>query len=81
MAAPDVTKLSFEDAMAELDKIVRALESGGGDLKSSIAAFERGQQLRAQCEALLKDAEKRIEKIIVDDQGQVKAENFSLPQN
>ena len=81
MSKTDIGKLSFEEAMAELDKIVRQLESGGADLKTSIDAFERGQQLRAYCEKQLAEAEKRIEKITVDQDGQVKTESFSLSQS
>jgi exodeoxyribonuclease VII small subunit len=77
MAVVDINTLSFEDAMAELDKIVRQLESGGGDLKSSIDSYERGQKLRAHCEAHLKAAEARIEKITLSSDGTTKTETFS----
>jgi exodeoxyribonuclease VII small subunit len=76
MAAVDINTLSFEDAMAELDKIVRQLESGGGDLKTSIDSYERGQKLRAHCEAQLKAAEARLEKITLSSDGSVKTETF-----
>jgi exodeoxyribonuclease VII small subunit len=54
---------SFEEALAELETIVRGLESGSADLKTSIAAFERGAALKKICEARLKDAQMTIEKI------------------
>lgn len=67
--------LSFEEALAELEKIVRALESGSSDLKSSIDAYERGAALKKLCEAKLKEAQMRIEKISVTENG-TKAEPF-----
>jgi exodeoxyribonuclease VII small subunit len=76
MAATDIAKLSFEDALAELEKIVRALESGSSDLKSSIDAYERGAALRKHCEARLKEAQMRIEKITSADGGKATTEAF-----
>lgn len=60
---PDIAKLGFEEALTELDKIVRQLESGQGKLDDAIAAYERGSHLRSHCEAKLKEAEAKIEKI------------------
>jgi exodeoxyribonuclease VII small subunit len=69
--------LSFEDALSELEKIVRSLESGSGDLKSSIDAYERGVALKKHCEARLKEAQMKIEKITVSGDGKAKTEPFS----
>ena len=77
-AAKEMEKLSFEEALSELEKIVRALESGAGDLKGSIDAYERGMSLKNFCEAKLKEAQGRIEKITLVADGSAKAENFSL---
>ena len=74
----DLEKLSFEDALSELEKIVRALESGAGDLKTSIDAYERGMSLKALCEAKLKEAQGLIEKITLAADGTAKAEAFTL---
>ena len=63
-AAEDVAKLSFEAAMRELEEIVGALEKGNVDLDKSIGLYERGELLKKHCDALLKSAEARIEKII-----------------
>ncbi|MBK9083527.1 MAG: exodeoxyribonuclease VII small subunit [Rhizobiales bacterium] len=64
MAAPTpVSELSFEAAMKELDAIVARLEKGAVELDESIALYERGSKLKARCDALLKDAEARIERI------------------
>ena len=78
-AAPDAAalgpeKLTFEKALAELETIVQKLESGSVDLEESIALYERGAMLKAHCEAKLKSAQERIEKIVVSDNGRPKAE-------
>jgi exodeoxyribonuclease VII small subunit len=74
----ELEKLSFEDALGELEKIVRTLESGAGDLKTSIDSYERGMTLKGFCEAKLKEAQGRIEKITLAADGTAKAEPFSL---
>ncbi len=59
----DLAKMSFEEAMAELERVVGQLERGDVPLEESIGLYERGAQLRAHCEAKLKAAEERVEKI------------------
>ena len=59
----DVKAMSFEQALAELEQIVGTLEGGKAPLAESIAIYERGEALKSHCEALLKAAEARIEKI------------------
>ena len=59
----DIKAMSFEAALKELETIVGKLESGQAPLAESIAIHERGEALKARCEALLKEAEMRIEKI------------------
>jgi exodeoxyribonuclease VII small subunit len=61
--ADDIKEMSFEAALRELETIVGKLESGQAPLAESIAIYERGEALKAHCEALLKAAEMRIEKI------------------
>ena len=61
--ADDIKEMSFEAALRELEGIVGKLESGQAPLAESIAIYERGEALKAHCEALLKAAEMRIEKI------------------
>jgi exodeoxyribonuclease VII small subunit len=63
-ALADVSALSFEDALAELERIVRGLESGQQKLEEAITAFERGSALRRHCEAKLAEAETRIQAIV-----------------
>lgn len=59
----DVKVLSFEQALAELERIVDQLERGEAPLDQAIRIYERGEALKAHCEALLKAAEDRVEKI------------------
>ncbi|MBC7985324.1 MAG: exodeoxyribonuclease VII small subunit [Sphingomonadaceae bacterium] len=62
----DVAALSFEDALRQLEEIVHRLETGDAPLDESIALYARGDRLRAHCEARLKSAQARIEKIQLD---------------
>jgi exodeoxyribonuclease VII small subunit len=71
--APNVTTLTFEAALKELEAIVARLEQGQVDLEDSTVLYERGQQLKAHCESKLKAAEGRLEKI-VQSAGQVSTE-------
>lgn len=59
----DIAALPFEKALAELEEIVRQLEQGNVALADSIRIYERGEKLKTHCDALLKQAEARIEKI------------------
>jgi len=68
-AATPVADLSFEAAMAELEKIVSLLERGDLDLEASISAYERGEALKKHCEKKLAEAELRVEKIRVGEDG------------
>lgn len=65
----DISGLSFEKALAALEEIVARLEGGKVDLEESIKIYERGEALRKHCQAKLKEAEARIEKITLDPQG------------
>jgi exodeoxyribonuclease VII small subunit len=62
--AGNVSTLTFEAALKELEGIVARLEQGQVDLEDSIALYERGQALKAHCESKLKAAESRLEKIV-----------------
>jgi exodeoxyribonuclease VII small subunit len=78
-AAPtDIAKLSFEDALAELEKIVRQLETGNGKLDEAIASYERGALLKRHCEAKLREAQARVEKIVIGADGTPSTEPVSL---
>ena len=81
MAKTDTAQPSFEEALSELEKIVKGLESGQADLKSSIDAYERGMALKKLCETYLKEAESRIEKITLGDAGAVTTAAFSAEKS
>jgi exodeoxyribonuclease VII small subunit len=65
----DIAGLSFEAALAELERIVAELESGQAELEQSIKVYERGAALKAHCEAKLKEAQLRVEKILLGPGG------------
>jgi len=74
MTDKKIEDLGFEEAALELEKIVGTLEQGGGELDKSIQNYERGIALKKHCEAKLKDAETKIEKITMNADGSVKTE-------
>ncbi|MFC3050842.1 exodeoxyribonuclease VII small subunit [Kordiimonas pumila] len=65
----DIANLSFEEAMAALEQVVAKLESGNAPLEDSINLYTYGTKLKAHCEAKLKDAQAKIEKITLDAAG------------
>lgn len=74
----DISALSFEKALEELEAIVSKLESGKAELEESIALYERGAALKAHCEAKLKSAQEKIEKITVGGDGKTKTQAASF---
>ena len=64
-----IAELPFEKALSELEQIVQKLEGGNVALEESILLYERGEQLKKRCEALLGEAEARIEKITLAADG------------
>lgn len=62
--ATPVKDLSFDDALAELQKTVAELEAGGQPLERSIALYERGVALHERCAALLSDAELKVQQLV-----------------
>jgi exodeoxyribonuclease VII small subunit len=74
----DVAAMSFEQALAELEKIVQDLERGQLDLDAAITAYERGTQLKLHCEGKLREAQLRVEKISLGPDGQARAEPTDL---
>lgn len=73
VSPPDISALTFEQALAELETIVSELESGQAPLERSIGIYERGAALKALCEKRLEEARLRVEKIVMQG-GQVSAE-------
>jgi exodeoxyribonuclease VII small subunit len=73
-----VSALSFEAALKELEDIVGRLEKGQVELEDSIRIYERGTALKAHCEAKLKDAEARVQKLIIGNHGVTGAEPLDV---
>jgi exodeoxyribonuclease VII small subunit len=69
--------LSFEQAMAELESLVKRLEEGRLPLEEAIQAFERGSLLKKQCEQKLQAAKMRVEQITLNADGSIKTEPFA----
>ena len=69
-----IETMSFEDALGELEAIVKNIESGQAKLEDSITAYERGISLKTHCENKLKEAQAKIEKITVSADGVVATE-------
>ncbi len=65
----EIATMSFEDALAELETTVRALESGKIKLEEAVSAYERGSALKAHCEAKLRDAQLKIDRITLNQDG------------
>ncbi len=70
----DVASMSFEQALAELEGIVRQLEAGDGKLEDAIGAYERGAALKKHCEDKLKEAKTKVDKISLGPGGSVDLE-------
>ena len=68
---PAIGEMSFEDALKALEQVVRTLESGEARLDESLDLYERGEKLRAHCQARLDAAQARIEKIVQGADGKV----------
>ena len=77
MKSPPEEELRLEDAMEELQQIVRSLESGQEPLDESLLKFERGMQLLRTCHGQLERASQRIEIVTrVDQDGNFQTEEF-----
>ena len=74
----NLENLSFEKALAELEVIVRDLESDKAPLEESIASYERGIALKTHCEKKLAEARLKIEKISLSPDGSPKTEPFDI---
>jgi exodeoxyribonuclease VII small subunit len=75
---PEIVALSFEDALQELEQIVKRLELGSGKLNDAIASYERGALLKRHCEAKLREAQARVDKIVIGADGAPAAEPAAL---
>jgi exodeoxyribonuclease VII small subunit len=73
----DIAKFSFEEALAELEKLVKQLEDGKAKLDDAIGAYERGALLKRHCESKLREAQAKIEQITVGNDGKVSTSPFN----
>jgi len=74
MSQTEIEKLSFEEALSQLEDIVRQLESGSGKLDDAITAYEKGALLKRHCEAKLAEAKAKVDKISLAPDGSVSAQ-------
>ena len=74
----DIAAMSFEEALAELEQIVKRLEEGKGKLDDAISSYERGAQLKQHCEAKLNEAQGRVDKIVRGSDGSLATEPAKL---
>jgi exodeoxyribonuclease VII small subunit len=74
----DIGTMSFEDALAELEQIVRRLEAGQVKLDEAIRCYERGARLKRHCEGKLDEAQQRVDRIVVGADGAISARPESL---
>ena len=65
----DINNMNFETALKSLEEIVNQLDSGEIDLDKAVEAYERGTKLKEHCEKKLKEAQLRIEKIEISNDG------------
>ena len=72
----DILKMSFESALEEMEGIVQKLESGEVKLDEAIDSYTRGAQLKKHCETKLKEAQVRIDKIILGPNGEIDTESM-----
>ena len=75
---PEIRAMTFEDALAELKQIVEHLERGEGKLNEAIAAYERGTVLKRHCEAKLREAQMKIEKVSLAEDGNITLEPLDV---
>jgi exodeoxyribonuclease VII small subunit len=75
---PDIAAMSFEEALAELEQIVRRLEGGQVKLDEAIQSYERGAQLKRHCERKLNEAQQRVDRIVIGPEGAVSVEPAKL---
>jgi exodeoxyribonuclease VII small subunit len=74
----DIAAMNFEDALAELEGIVRRLEGGQVKLDEAIQSYERGAQLKRHCEQKLNEAQQRVDRIVIGTDGAVTVEPAKL---
>ena len=67
MSNNDLEKLTFEEAMKELEEVVDSLDKGDVSLDEAIAAYDRGSQLKDYCQKKLQEAKMKVDTIQLSD--------------
>ncbi|HEX4569912.1 MAG TPA: exodeoxyribonuclease VII small subunit, partial [Dongiaceae bacterium] len=75
---PAIDNMSFEEALNELQSLVKALEKGEAKLEEAIRAYERGAALKQHCERKLREAQAKIEKITLTADGGISSESVKF---
>ncbi len=74
----EISTMNFEEALAELQALVKELEKGEGRLDEAVETYKRGIALKEHCERKLREAQEKIAKIVVGPDGSVRAEPVEL---
>ncbi|MDD7313683.1 MAG: exodeoxyribonuclease VII small subunit [bacterium] len=80
MENSEINELSFEEALAQLESIVRELESGRIKLDDAVNAYEKAVALKKLCETKLNAAKLKIEKIEISPEDKVTSSEFTVPE-
>jgi exodeoxyribonuclease VII small subunit len=75
-----VETLAFDDALAELQRVVGELEAGGQPLEAELALYERGVALQARCERLIGDAELRVQQLVARAGGALETRDVQVEE-
>ncbi len=73
-------KMSYEEAIIELEKIVQKLESGNASLDESIELYTKGSELKEYCEKKLNMAEEKISKITKNQENEILTKSFDMEE-
>jgi exodeoxyribonuclease VII small subunit len=74
----DISKMEFEDALKELEEIVKTLEEGKSSLKDSVDLYERGINLKKHCDQILESVQLRVNQISVDKNGNLEQKEIEI---
>ncbi len=80
MLSPQENELTFEQAMAQLEDIVRQLESGDLSLDEMVRRYEEGMRLLRFCQQKLMAAEQRVKKVTITDEGIIEVSDFDVEE-
>lgn len=80
-AITDIEQLAFDDALAQLQRVVAELEAGGQPLEAALALYERGVALQARCERLIGDAELRVQQLVARAGGAIETRDVQVGED